>query len=200
MDFEKSTTKENLMRAFAGESQARNRYTFAEQICRSKQLFVVADLFKFTADQEKAHAWVFYSHIVKLSQSKLPNYGVAIAGEYPVDVLQTPQELLKAAAHNENEEFSNVYPAFAAKAREEGFAEAAQSFENIAKIEEHHGKRFETFERLLNGDSLFSSEKSENWICLNCGYIMEGTKAPEKCPVCSHPQGYFIRLEMTPWH
>lgn len=194
VDFKNSKTKENLMRAFAGESQARNRYDIAQEQAKSAKLFVVADLFKFTACQEKVHAEIFYDHL----QSEGGDT-IHIDGGYPVDISNNLADLLKMAAHNENEENADVYPAFAKTAREEGFAKVAQDFENIAKIEGEHQKRFERFHNLMESNKLFSSDQKETWVCLNCGYIMEGTSAPQKCPVCNGEQGYFIRLDMADW-
>lgn len=194
VNFSQSKTKENLMRAFAGESQARNRYTFASGQCRQQQLYVLADLFKFTANQEKEHAEIFYNHLSECSGET-----IHIDGGYPIDISGKSEELLKMAHHNEYEEFQDVYPSFAAVAREEGFAKIAQDFENISQIEKCHGDRFHTFYSMMQNGSLFSSDKQETWVCLNCGYILEGSQAPKNCPVCSKPQGYFIRMSMTPW-
>ena len=143
-DFCSSKTKENLMRAFAGESQARNRYTHAQEQAEQKKLFVLADLFKFTADQEKEHAMIFYNHLKECAGET-----IQIDGGYPVDIADNLDELLNMAAHNEYEEFDDVYPAFAKVAREEGFSRIAQDFENIAKIEKYHGDRFKSFAQLI---------------------------------------------------
>jgi len=193
-NFKTSRTKENLMRAFAGESQARNRYTFAEQQAKKSNLYVVSALFKFTANQEKEHAQIFYNHL-----NSEAGETIHIDGGYPVDISNKVCDLLKMANHNEYEEYGDVYPAFSAIAREEGFAKIAQDFANIAKIEKTHGDRFETFHKLMTEDKLFRSDKQETWVCLNCGYILEGTSAPEKCPVCGVDQGYYIRLSMASW-
>lgn len=189
-----SKTKENLMRSFAGESQARNRYTMAERQANRQKQHVLAALFKFTADQERAHAQVFYNHLKECATQNID-----IDGTYPVDISDDLAALTKMAEHNENEEAEVVYPGFAQTAREEGFPRIAQDFENIAKIERYHAERFHTFSELHDSDRLFSSDKTERWVCLNCGYISESEQAPTKCPVCSEPQGYFIRLEMASW-
>lgn len=194
-DFNTSITKTNLMRAFAGESQARNRYTFAAAQAKKQQLFVVEKLFQFAAEQEKEHAEVFYNNLRESA-------GMSVeidSASYPVDLSDDVAKLLRMAEHNEYEESRDVYPAFAEKAKEEGFFEVFSAFSNIATVEEHHGKRFGRFAELLENGRLFSSDKNENWMCLNCGYIFEGTTAPLSCPSCRHPQGYFIRLEMSPW-
>lgn len=195
VEFLKSKTRENLMRAFAGESQARNRYTFAASLAHKQQLFVIEKLFKFAADQEKEHAEVFYNH---LKESAGQNVTIENAG-YPVDISEDMKKLLRMAEHNEYEESRDAYPAFAEKAKEEGYFEVYTSFSNIATVEEHHGKRFGVFAEHLEKGTLFSSDKKENWYCMNCGFIFEGTTAPLSCPSCRKPQGYFIRLEMTPW-
>lgn len=194
VEFGNSKTKENLMRAFAGESQAVNRYMLAEKQARNAKLFVLADLFKFTANQEKVHAGIFYGHL----KSEAGNT-IKIDGGYPVDISQNVYDLLKMAHHNEYQEFGDVYPAFSQTAREEGFSKAAQDFANIAKIEKSHGDRFERFFKLAEEGRLFSSDKAEKWVCMNCGYIFEGTQVPEKCPVCDVEQGYYIRLSMADW-
>lgn len=193
-DFRNSKTKDNLMRAFAGESQARNRYTMAEEKARQQKLYVLADLFKFTADQEKVHAKIFYEHLKELSGES-----VFVDGGYPVDISEDMCTLLGMADHNERQESDDVYPAFAEVARQEGYGKIAQDFTNIAKIENVHGKRFAAFGKLKKEGKLFSSSQSETWVCLNCGYIVEGTQAPERCPVCGEAQGYYIRLSMASW-
>ena len=194
MEFKESQTKHNLMRAFAGESQARNRYTFAHGKALQQNLYVVAEVFKFTADQERAHAQVFYNHLKALT-----GQNIEIDGTYPIDLYDDVLGMLKAAKHNEFEEFEDVYPAFAKTAREEGFPKIAADFEAIAKIEKVHGMRFDRLAMLIENHELFASKKQEKWMCLNCGHIMEGEQVPEKCPVCDHDKGYFIRLELAPF-
>lgn len=191
--FKNSQTRENLMRSFAGECQARTRYDFASQQL-SQKLYVVSALFKFTAKQEREHAEIFYNHLQSLSGET-----VQISGGYPVDFANEAAKLLRMAAHNENEEHDVVYASFGEIAREEGFAKIAQDFENIAKIEKTHARRFECFAKLIEEGKLFVSDVSTKWLCLNCGFVIEGTQAPPVCPVCNHNQGYYIRLELTPW-
>jgi rubrerythrin len=193
-NFSTSKTKENLMRAFAGESQARNRYTMAKEQATKQNKHVLSALFKFTADQEKVHAEIFYNHLKQCAGET-----IAVDGGYPVDIANEICKLTEMAIHNETQEAEDVYPAFAAKAREEGFAKIAQDFENIAKIERSHAERFKTFDTLCKNNKLFSSEKKERWVCLNCGYILESEQAPQQCPVCEVNQGYFIRLDMASW-
>ena len=194
MELCQSTTKENLLRAFAGESQARNRYDFAAQACKEKKLYVLEALFKYTAGQEKEHAEIFYNHLVKGGCEN-----VTITANYPVDLPDQPVQLLELARQHEMDEFGDIYPAFAEKAQEEGFAEAARHFRQIADIEKIHAQRFERFAKLMAEDKLFVSSVETGWMCLNCGHVLYGTKAPGKCPVCDHDQGYFIRLELSPY-
>lgn len=193
-EFKNSKTRENLMRAYAGEAQARERYYLAEERARAKKLFSVAELFRFTADQEKVHGEIFFSHISGECGEELN-----ICADYPAAHSDDPLELLKFASTNEQKEHGEIYPEFARVAREEGFGDIAQDFENIASIEKTHGERFAKFADQLSQGRLYSSDKNELWICLNCGYICEGTQAPEVCPVCSQPQGWYIRLEDAKW-
>ena len=122
-----------------------------------------------------------------------------VDGGYSVDISEDMCTLLGMADHNERQESEDVYPAFAEVARQEGYGKIAQDFTNIAKIENVHGKRFAAFGKLMKEGKLFSSSQSETWVCLNCGYIVEGTQAPERCPVCGEAQGYYIRLSMASW-
>lgn len=194
MDWKNSETKDNLLRAFAGESQARNRYTFAAAAAKKANLEVIEMLFEYTAGQEKEHGEIFYDH---LKEAGCDN--IVITAGYPVDCTDDVQKLLKLAADHENDEYGDIYPAFAEKAQEEGFAEAARHFRQIADIEKIHAQRFERFAKLMAEDKLFVSSVETGWMCLNCGHVLYGTKAPGKCPVCDHDQGYFIRLELSPY-
>ena len=194
MELKDSVTKENLLRAFAGESQARNRYTFAAGACQQNKLQVLEAIFLYTAGQEKEHAEVFYNH---LRQGGCEN--VTITANYPVDLAEQPVQLLELARSHEMDEFGDVYPAFAEKAQEEGFPEIARHFRQIAAIEKVHADRFERFAKLMRENKLFVSDVETGWMCLNCGHVLQGTKAPGKCPVCDHDQGYFIRLELSPY-
>ena len=194
VNFKTSETKLNLMRAFAGESQARNRYTFAAQQAKEQKLHVVEAVFTFTADQEKEHAQVFYNHLKEMAGET-----IQIDGGYPVDISQSVLELLRFAQHNEYEEHDPVYQAFGAKAMEEGFPKIAASFHQIAKIEKVHGDRFGRLADLIEQNKLFISDVECAWMCLNCGHIFTGKEAPQKCPVCEHDRGFFIRLELAPY-
>ena len=194
VDFAKSETKRNLLRAFAGESQARNRYTFSAGLAKKNGLYVIEAVFRFTAHQEKEHAQVFYDYLEKCSGEN-----IAIDGTYPIDLYNTVQEHLRAAQHNEYQEYEHDYTSFAHTAKEEGFPEIARHFRQIAEIEKVHADRFERFAKFLRENKLFVSDVETGWICLNCGHILTGKQAPAKCPVCSHDQGYFIRLELSPY-
>ena len=194
MDFKNSETRENLMRAFAGESQARNRYTFAAEQAKEQKLHVVEAVFRFTADQEKEHAEIFYNHLKELAGEN-----VHIDGSYPVDIYETVLEVLKAAEHNEYEEFDPVYKLFGDKAMQEGFPKVAASFHQIAKIEKVHGERFGELAKQLEEGKLFVSDVECKWMCLNCGFGFEGKEVPQQCPVCQHDKGYFIRFALAPY-
>ena len=193
-DFKTSETRLNLMRAFAGESQARNRYTFAASQAKKQQLHVVEAVFTFTANQELAHAKVFYDNLKELAGET-----IHVDGGYPVDITQSISELLRYAERNENEEHDTVYKSFGEKAREEGFIKVASNFEMIAEIEKTHAERFKTLADMLEQNKLFVSDVECKWMCLNCGHIYSGKEAPGMCPVCEHNKGYFIRLELAPY-
>ena len=193
-DFKNSETAKNLMRAFAGESQARNRYTFAASAARKEKLPVIEAVFTFTAGQEKEHGEIFYKYLTEITGDT-----ICIDGGYPVDTYPRTLDLLKAASHNEYEEHDVVYSQFARTAKEEGFSQISSAFQMIAEIERIHGDRFQLFADLLEKGQLFVSEMETGWMCLNCGFVYTGTSAPAVCPVCSHEQGYFIRLEMAPY-
>ncbi len=194
VDFSQSATRLNLMRAFAGESQARNRYGFAAGVARRKGLQVIEGVFTFTADQERAHAKVFYDFLAPLAGETL-----TVDGGYPVDIYTEMKDYLRAAQHNEYEEHDDAYAHFAQVAQQEGFLEIAHSFRMIAAIEKNHGDRFGLFADLLEQDQLFAEDEPVKWMCLNCGEIIETTTAPALCPVCKHGQGYFVRLDMAPF-
>ncbi len=194
VDFKTSETKDNLMKAFAGESQARNRYTFAAEKAKEQNQYAISMAFLFTADQEKEHAQIFYNHLKELAGET-----IHIDGGYPVDLSEDLEELLRMAQHNEYEEHDDVYKAFGDKAMEEGFPKVAKSFHLIGEIEKVHGDRFGRFAEYLAQNKLHVSDVKEGWMCLNCGFVYEGEKAPEKCPVCDHDKGYFIRMTLSPF-
>ena len=204
VDFMKSQTRENLMRSFAGESQARNRYTIAASAARKEKLEVAARVFflPFTCpawamahDQERAHAKVFYDLL-------LPSAGqnIAIDGNYPIDLSDKTLDLLRAARHNEYQEFEHDYAEFARIAHQEGFDLIGGQFELIAQIEKTHGDRFGLLADLLEQGTLFGQDNHQTvWMCLNCGEIITSSLAPQLCPVCRHGQDFFIRLDWAPY-
>lgn len=194
VDFKNSVTKDNLMRAFAGESQARNRYTFAADTAKANKLPLVEQIFTFTANQEKEHAEIFFNHLKELAGEN-----IAVDGSYPVEAQMSVAMLLRGAQHNEYEEYQTVYPSFAQKAEEEGFPAIAASFRLIAEIEKTHGDRFAKFAEYMEQNQLFISQVECGWMCLNCGHIYTGTEVPEQCPVCHHEKGYFIRVTLAPF-
>ena len=194
MDWKNSETKDNLLRAFAGESQARNRYTFAAAAAKKNGLEVIQMIFEYTAGQEKEHGEIFYDY---LKEAGCDN--IVITAGYPVDCTDDVLTLLKLAADHENDEYGDIYPAFAEKAQEEGFAAVAAAFRQIARIEKVHADRFKRFAQLMEQGKLFVSDVETEWMCLNCGHVQKGTKAPKQCPVCKHSQGYFIRFELSPY-
>ena len=192
--FDQSQTRLNLMRAFAGESQARNRYTFAASTADKQHLHTIASTFRYTADQEKEHAEIFYGLLAGLDGETLH-----VDGGYPVNLSTSIADLLKAARHNETEEWETVYPDFARVARDEGFNRIGDTFAAIADIERTHAIRFGQFLNALDEGTLFRAEEPVAWLCQNCGHIHIGTEAPKACSVCRHDQGYFIRLDLTPF-
>lgn len=194
VEFAQSETKKNLMRAFAGESQARNRYTFGASQAKKSGMYVVEVLFRYTADQEKEHAEIFYNHLKSVAGEN-----IEVDGGYPVDIADDLVTLLKKAQHNEYEEHDPVYKTFGDVALQEGFPEIASSFHQIAQIEKLHGDRFGRIADHLEKGTLFVSDVKTKWICLNCGYVVEAKEAPQVCPVCKHDRGYFIRFELSPF-
>lgn len=193
MNFKDSETRVNLMRSFAGESQARNRYTIAASVARKEGLYIVEQVFNYTANQEMAHANQFYQ---RLKEEAGNNIEIG-NGAYPVDLYDSTAKLLKAAHHNEYEEYDDVYSNFSKIAKEEGFNAISTLFSNIASVEKIHGDRFNYFAKQLEEETLFRRDESIQWFCTNCGYIYEGKEAPKACPVCLHPQGYFIEFSRS---
>lgn len=189
-----SKTKVNLMRAFAGESQARNRYMFAAAEAKKQQLHILQTVFEYTANQEQAHAKVFYQFLQELNGEV-----VDIDGSYPVNISASVNDLLQMAKHNEFDEHDTVYPSFAQTAQEEGFLNIAAAFRMIAEIEKVHGERFAYLAQQMEKNQLFAAEQEVEWACLHCGYIHRGKEAPKKCPVCQHEQGYYLRRELAPY-
>jgi len=181
-------TEKNLMKAFAGESQARNRYTYYAGIARKEGLVQISAIFEETANQEREHA----KRLFKLMQGG----EIEIAGIFPAGPIGDTIDNLKDAAAGENHEWSEMYPEFAATAREEGFDAIAAVFEAIAVAEKQHEKRYLALARNIASGKVFKKDEPTVWICMNCGYVHEGTEAPERCPACAHPQSHFqLRFE-----
>jgi len=179
-------TEKNLLSAFAGESQARNRYTYFASQARKEGYEQIATIFIETADNEKEHAKRLFKF--------LEGGEVEIRASYPAGVIGSTEENLKAAASGENYEHTKMYPGFARIAEEEDFSEVAAVFRAIAVAEKQHEKRFLSFLNNIEKDRVFKREKIMRWKCRNCGYVYEGTEAPEKCPACAHPRAYFELL------
>lgn len=194
INFETSKTRENLMRAFAGESQARNRYTIAADTALKQGMYAVNQMFLFTADQERGHAQRFYELLKSLSGST-----IRIDGGYPVEGYDDVAELLSAARHNEMEEADDVYPTFGNIAKEEGFDEIAYTFHEIAKVESIHAKRFGKLAELIKNNQYYKGNPEGQWMCLNCGHIYQGASVPEKCPVCRYEKGYYVPVSLAPY-
>jgi len=179
-------TEKNLLAAFAGESQARNRYTYYASAAKKEGYEQIAAIFMETADNEKEHAKRFFKF--------LEGGEVEITASYPAGVIGTTAENLKEAAEGENMEHTKLYREAAKIAEEEGFKEIAFLFRKVAEVEVHHEQRYLTLLKNLKEGRVFKREKKEKWICRNCGYIHEGSEAPEKCPTCEHPRAYFELL------
>jgi rubrerythrin len=179
-------TEKNIIAAFAGESQARNRYTYFAGQAKKEGYVQIADIFQETADQEKEHAKRLF---------KFLEWGeVEITAAFPAGVIGSTLENLKAGAGGENYEHTTMYPGFAKIAREEGFDAIAMVFEAIAVAEKQHEKRYNDLAANIKAGRVFKRDTAEVWRCRNCGYVHEGTDAPEMCPACSHPQAHFELL------
>jgi len=176
-------TEQNLLKAFAGESQARMRYDYFAKQAKKEGLEQISVIFAETALNEKEHAKRFFKF--------LEGGGVEITAMYPAGKISTTLENLKAAAEGENEEWSELYPSFAETAKEEGFLDVASTFTFIAKAEMAHEARYKKLYQNLESGKVFKSDDKIIWKCLNCGYLHEGVSAPEECPACLHPQSYF---------
>ncbi|MGA2031755.1 MAG: rubrerythrin [Thermoguttaceae bacterium] len=186
MDLKGTQTERNLLTAFVGESAARNRYTYFASQARNDGYVQIAQIFEETANQEKEHAKRFFKF--------LQGGEVKIEGLFPAGVVGTTAENLLAAADGEHEEWSALYPSFAAKAREEGFAAIGLVVEKIAVAEKQHERRYRGLLDALQNARVFKRTQPVKWRCLNCGYVHEGPEAPGACPACAHPQAYFELL------
>ena len=190
MDFKKSETARNLLKAFAGESQARNRYTYFSSVAKKEGFEQISAIFLETAENEKEHAKIFFQHL-----SKLGGEALEITASYPAGKIGTTKENLLAAANGEKEEWGKLYPEFEKIARKEGFKEIADSFKEIGEVEEKHEKRYRKLLSNIEQGKVFKKDKVVRWKCRNCGYIHEGKEAPDTCPACNHPQSYYEVLE-----
>ncbi len=179
-------TEKNIMAAFAGESQARNRYTYFASKAKKEGYVQIAAIFQETADQEKEHA----KRLFKL----LEGGEVEITGSFPAGTIGTTEENLMASAGGEHYEHSEMYPSFAETARKEGFNDIAAIFEAIAVAEKQHEARYRALAENIRQGRVFKRDEPVKWRCRNCGYIHEGNEAPEKCPACDHPRAHFELL------
>ena len=180
-------TEKNLLKAFAGESQAKNRYTFFAKQAKREGLEQIAAIFTETSLNEESHAKTFFS--------SLEGGPVEITATYPAGIIGTTAENLKASADGELEEWTALYPEFGKVATEEGFPKAALAFKLIATIEEHHEKRFRKLLNNLEKNRVFEKDEKTYWVCRKCGYIHFGEKALQNCPACNHPMAYFEVLQ-----
>ena len=177
-------TERNLLKAFAGESQARNRYTYFASVAKKEGYEQISAIFLETADNEKEHAKMFF----KFLQS---GDAVEITALYPAGKIDSTMHNLQAAADGENEEWTQLYPEFARIAREEGFKDIASTFEEIAKVEKCHEQRYRKLRNNIECNRVFSCDTQQDWKCRNCGYVYSGSVAPQLCPACKHPQAYY---------
>lgn len=185
-DLKGTKTERNILAAFAGESQARNRYTYFSKQAKKEGFVQIADIFEETANQEKEHA----KRLFKL----LEGGEVEVTGAFPAGVVGSTVDNLKGAAGGENYEWTTMYPEFAEVAREEGLDHVAFIFEAIAVAEKQHEKRYVDLAANIESGRVFKRDQSVTWRCRNCGYLHEGTEPPEMCPACAHPQAHFELL------
>jgi rubrerythrin len=183
MELKGSKTEKNLLKSFAGESQARTRYTFFASAAKKEGYEQISAIFTETSDNEKEHAELFFKY--------LKGGDVEITAAYPAGVIGTTAENLKAAAEGEKMEWGTLYPDFAEVAEKEGFTEIAKTFRMIGKVEEKHERRYLKLLANVNQGKVFKKDKVIMWKCRNCGHVHEGNEAPEKCPVCDHTRSYF---------
>jgi len=181
-----SQTEKNLLKAFAGESQARNRYTFFASVARDAGFEQISAIFLETADNEKEHAKVFFKH--------LEGGDATIEASYPAGKIGVTAENLLAAAEGEKLEWGTLYPEFEKIARQEGFDNVAESFKEIAEVEKQHEKRYRKLLENVKNNTVFKKDKVVKWKCRNCGYVHEGKEAPKECPACKHAQSFYELL------
>lgn len=178
-----SKTEMNLLAAFAGESQARNRYTYFASVAKKEGLEQIANIFTETAENEKEHAKIFFKH--------LEGGDVEISATFPAGMIKDTKANLEAAAAGENMEWTVLYQDFSKIARDEGFSDVARSFEQVAKVERFHEARYRKLINNIVNAEVFKKKSTVKWHCLNCGYVVEGEAAPNECPACKHPQAFF---------
>lgn len=183
MELKGSQTEKNILASFAGESQARNRYTYFASAARKEGYEQIAAIFLETADNEKEHAKLFFT--------LLQGGEAEIQAAYPAGTIGDTAANLKAAAAGENFEWTILYQSFAEVAKKEGFTEAHQTFTQVAKVEKFHETRYLALAKNLKEGKVFKKDSSVKWHCRNCGYVFEGREIPEKCPVCQHPRAFF---------
>ena len=176
-------TEKNLLAAFAGESQARNRYTYFASAAKKEGFEQISHIFLETAENEKEHAKIFFKY--------LEGGEVEITATYPAGFIADTKSNLEAAAAGEKMEWTTLYADFAKIAREEGFLEVAISFEQISKVEKFHESRYRKLIANIAGNEVFKKKTTVKWHCINCGYVNEGPEAPKECPACKHPQSYY---------
>ena len=191
MKFQDSETFKNLSKAFAGESQARNRYTFFASVAKDEGYPNIQSTFEETANHEKEHAKVFYKLMAKHVNGETSV--IHVDADYPLAYLDTLTNL-RAAAAGEREEWTVLYSGFGDIAQQEGFPDVALAFHKIAEVEKHHEERYKKLADEMEHGTLFKKDQSAKWKCTNCGYVHEGPEAPGNCPACEHPQGYFEEL------
>lgn len=179
MDFKNSKTAKNLETAFAGESMARNKYTYFASVAKKAGYEQMRAIFEETANNEKEHAKIWFKLMNGEGEQVMPGI----------------EDALKMAADGENYEWTDMYAGFAKTAKEEGFDEIARLFSKVGEIEKHHEERYRNLLNNIKEEKVFAREEKKTWVCRNCGFIMEGEKAPVKCPVCAHPQAFFQILE-----
>jgi len=179
-------TEQNLLKAFAGESQARNRYTYFASQARKDGFMQIANIFEETAGNEKEHAKIFFEYLL--------GGDVEIVAAYPAGMIKNTKANLEAAAAGEKMEWSKLYNNFSIIAKKEGFLDVATSFKQIAEVEQFHEARYRKLIKNISGKEVFSRKKKVKWHCTNCGYVHEGTGAPKICPACRHPQTYYELL------
>ncbi|MFH1787447.1 MAG: rubrerythrin [archaeon] len=186
MQLKKSETQKNLLKAFAGESQARNKYTYFASVAKKEGYEQISAIFTETADNEKEHAKIFFKHLQECEGEALE-----ITADYPAGKIGTTKENLLASAEGEKAEWGEIYPKFEKTARKEGFEEVAKSFKEIGEVEEQHERRYRKLLENIEQNQVFKKSEEVEWKCRNCGYIHKGLKAPQICPACEHPQVYY---------